>query len=128
MPMGVQYSNLVQLIDFIYNGEIRVPSEDLPSFMALMELLKIRGLTDAIKNHKGKHQQNVHPQPQQQQQQHNPQHHSQEVSPNDQEANSENVNHNCELSSTSSTISMTSKNCLLNVDLVKGISEKQPMK
>ena len=56
MPIGVEYSNLVQLIDFIYNGEIRVPSEQFPAFMELVKQLKIRGLSDAIKQQHDKTQ------------------------------------------------------------------------
>ena len=117
MPIGVQYSNLVQLIDFIYNGEIRVPSEEFPSFMALVKLLKIRGLSDAIK------QQYDQTEPQQQQlhKQNFQEKEIQEVFPNQQPVNNQTLNHNSLLSSTSSTITMTSSICVPNVDLVKGI-------
>ena len=108
MPIGVEYSNLVLLIDFIYNGEIRVPSEEFPSFMALVKQLKIRGLSDAIKQQHDKtqhHKQNCQ------------EDEIQEVFPSQHPANNHNLNHNSELSSTSSTISMTSP----NVNLIKGI-------
>jgi hypothetical protein len=35
----------VQVLDFVYYGEISLSTDDLNSFMALAELLQIRGLT-----------------------------------------------------------------------------------
>jgi hypothetical protein len=46
MPPGIRFEDLVQVMDFIYFGEIKLTSDDLNSFMALAEHLKIRGLTD----------------------------------------------------------------------------------
>ena len=46
MPTGVRISDLAQVLDFIYYGEIRLSTDDLNSFMALAELLQVRGLTD----------------------------------------------------------------------------------
>ena len=46
MPPGVRYQDLSSLIDFIYNGEVRVQSEDLTTFMALAEQFKVKGLTE----------------------------------------------------------------------------------
>ena len=46
MPPGVRFQDLASLIDFIYNGEVRVPSEDLTTFMALAEHFKVKGLTE----------------------------------------------------------------------------------
>ena len=56
MPRGVRISDLAQVLDFIYYGEIRLSTDDLNSFMALAELLQVRGLTD---------DDNKQPQPQQ---------------------------------------------------------------
>ena len=58
MPTGVRISDLAQVLDFIYYGEIRLSTDDLNSFMALAELLQVRGLTD---------DDNKQPQPQPQQ-------------------------------------------------------------
>ena len=58
MPRGVRISDLAQVLDFIYYGEIRLSTDDLNSFMALAELLQVRGLTD---------DDNKQPQPQPQQ-------------------------------------------------------------
>jgi hypothetical protein len=46
MPPGVRFCDLSSLIDFIYNGEVRIASQDLTSFMALAEQFKIKGLTE----------------------------------------------------------------------------------
>lgn len=46
MPPGVQYRELAHLIDFIYNGNVKIPSDDLNSFLALAEQFKIKGLTE----------------------------------------------------------------------------------
>lgn len=50
MPPGVRFGDLVHLIDFIYNGEIKIANEDVNSFLALAEHLKISGLTEDDKN------------------------------------------------------------------------------
>ena len=41
---GVSYQDLSHVLDFMYNGEINVASEDLNSFLALAEELQIKGL------------------------------------------------------------------------------------
>ena len=46
MPPGVRFCDLSSLIDYIYNGEVRIASQDLASFMALAEQFKIKGLTE----------------------------------------------------------------------------------
>lgn len=43
---GVTYSDLVSILDFIYNGEVNVAQEDLNSFLAVAEELQIKGLTN----------------------------------------------------------------------------------
>jgi len=43
---GVSYSDLVSILDFIYNGEVNVAQEDLNSFLAVAEELQIKGLTN----------------------------------------------------------------------------------
>ena len=45
MPPDVKYVDLVYVMEFIYNGEVRVNTVDLTSFMKLVALLKVKGLT-----------------------------------------------------------------------------------
>ena len=45
---GVKYSNIVSLLDFMYRGEVSVAQEDLPSFLAVAEELKVKGLTNNL--------------------------------------------------------------------------------
>jgi len=42
---GVSYSELVNLLDFMYQGEVNIANEDLNSFLALAQDLKVQGLT-----------------------------------------------------------------------------------
>ena len=42
---GVRYPDLVALIDFIYYGSVNIAQDDLNSFLAVAEDLKIKGLT-----------------------------------------------------------------------------------
>ena len=44
---GVRYPDLVALIDFIYYGSVNIAQDDLNSFLAVAEDLKIKGLTQA---------------------------------------------------------------------------------
>uniref|UniRef100_A0A182PWW9 BTB domain-containing protein n=1 Tax=Anopheles epiroticus TaxID=199890 RepID=A0A182PWW9_9DIPT len=43
---NVRYSDLMSLVEFMYQGEVSVPQEQLPSFLHTAEILAIRGLTD----------------------------------------------------------------------------------
>ena len=43
---GVNYTDLVSILDFIYNGEVNVAQEELNSFLAVAEELQIKGLTN----------------------------------------------------------------------------------
>ena len=43
---GIEYSDLLPVLDFIYQGETSVAQEDLTRFMALAEELKLKGLTN----------------------------------------------------------------------------------
>ena len=45
-PQGVELGNLQSVLDFMYNGEANVAKEELNSFLALAEELKVRGLTE----------------------------------------------------------------------------------
>ena len=40
------FSDLVALIEFIYQGEVRVDRDRLPSFLRTAEVLRVRGLTE----------------------------------------------------------------------------------
>ena len=42
---GVQFNNLLLVLNFIYNGEANVAQDDLNSFLAVAEDLEIKGLT-----------------------------------------------------------------------------------
>jgi len=42
---GVKYSDLTAVLNFMYHGEVNVAQEDLNSFLAIAEDLKVKGLT-----------------------------------------------------------------------------------
>ena len=42
---GVKYSDLVSGFNFMYHGEVNVAQEELNSFLAVAEDLKVKGLT-----------------------------------------------------------------------------------
>ena len=42
---GVKYADLVSVLNFMYHGEVNVAQEELNSFLAVAEDLKIKGLT-----------------------------------------------------------------------------------
>merc|ERR1711915_473778 len=42
---GVQFSDLQAVLNFMYHGEVNVAQEDLNSFLAVAEELKVKGLT-----------------------------------------------------------------------------------
>ena len=46
MPPHVRPSDLGAVIDFIYQGEVKIPTSELTEFIALAQMLKIKGLTD----------------------------------------------------------------------------------
>ena len=41
---GVKFEDLVSMVDFLYNGEANIYQEDLDSFLAMAEELKLKGL------------------------------------------------------------------------------------
>lgn len=47
---GVSYSVLIDILKFIYNGEVSVDSEVFESFLQTAEFLQISGLTDSSKH------------------------------------------------------------------------------
>ena len=44
---GVNYTNLVSVLNFMYHGEVNVAQEELNSFLAVAEDLKVKGLTQS---------------------------------------------------------------------------------
>jgi len=42
---GVKYQELVAVLNFMYHGEVNVAQEELNSFLAIAEELKVKGLT-----------------------------------------------------------------------------------
>ena len=44
-PPGVKLSNLKQVLDFMYNGEVNVAHEELNTFLNVAEELKVKGLS-----------------------------------------------------------------------------------
>ena len=42
---GVTYNDIVSVLDFMYHGQVGVAQEDLNSFLAVAEELKVKGLT-----------------------------------------------------------------------------------
>ena len=46
MPPNVRFSELANLLDFIYHGEVTVPNDELNSLLRLANLLKVKGLVD----------------------------------------------------------------------------------
>ena len=46
LTQGVELSNLQSVLDFMYNGEVNLAREELNSFLALAEELKVRGLAE----------------------------------------------------------------------------------
>lgn len=42
----INYNALNALLKFMYQGEVSVSQEEIPSFMKVAEILKIKGLTD----------------------------------------------------------------------------------
>lgn len=45
---GVKYADLQNIVDFMYHGEVNVEQEELNSFLAVAEDLKIKGLTQNL--------------------------------------------------------------------------------
>ena len=43
---GVKYQHLLAILDFMYHGEVNVAQEELNSFFAVAEELKVKGLSE----------------------------------------------------------------------------------
>jgi hypothetical protein len=61
MPPNIRYSDLVAVIDFIYQGEVKIPITEFTEFISLAQMLKIKGLTEDMD--KGDHTKKVKAQP-----------------------------------------------------------------
>lgn len=46
----VSYNALYNLLQFMYQGEVSVGQEEIPTFMRVAEMLKVKGLTDNSSN------------------------------------------------------------------------------
>eukprot|EP00090_Calanus_glacialis_P038010 TRINITY_DN6619_c0_g1_i5.p1 TRINITY_DN6619_c0_g1~~TRINITY_DN6619_c0_g1_i5.p1 ORF type:complete len:340 (-),score=102.31 TRINITY_DN6619_c0_g1_i5:350-1369(-) len=44
---GVEFTNLIYVLNFMYHGEVNVAQEELNSFLAIAEDLKVKGLTQS---------------------------------------------------------------------------------
>eukprot|EP00092_Neocalanus_flemingeri_P016565 GFUD01017925.1.p1 GENE.GFUD01017925.1~~GFUD01017925.1.p1 ORF type:complete len:335 (-),score=111.39 GFUD01017925.1:101-1105(-) len=49
---GVKYADLVSVLNFMYQGEVNVAQEELNSFLAVAEDLKVKGLTQTNSDYK----------------------------------------------------------------------------
>jgi hypothetical protein len=58
---GVKYTDLVSVLNFMYHGEVNVAQEELNSFLAVAEDLKVKGLTQS--NADTKQQSSFKPEP-----------------------------------------------------------------
>jgi len=61
---GVKYAEIVSVLNFMYHGEVNVAQEELNSFLAVAEDLKIKGLTQNNADSKPKNIQTDLPKPQ----------------------------------------------------------------
>jgi len=48
MPQDVQYEEVVRLIDFMYHGEVAIPSQDINRFLSVAEQFQVRGLVENV--------------------------------------------------------------------------------
>lgn len=48
---GIKFTNLKQIIEFMYHGEVKVIEEELESLLALAESFKVKGLSN-VRNKK----------------------------------------------------------------------------
>merc|ERR1711909_266333 len=51
----MKYADLVSVLNFMYQGEVNVAQEDLNSFLAVAEDLKVKGLTQSNSDSNGDH-------------------------------------------------------------------------
>jgi hypothetical protein len=43
--VGVQHTDLLALLEFMYTGSLTMPQEDLSHFLMVAKMLQVRGLT-----------------------------------------------------------------------------------
>jgi len=48
MPKDVQYEEIAGIIDFMYYGEVEVPTQDISRFLAVAEQFQVRGLVEDV--------------------------------------------------------------------------------
>jgi len=60
---GVKYIDLMAVLNFMYHGEVNVAQEDLNSFLAIAEDLKVKGLTQNTTEEVTKQQNTLKPRP-----------------------------------------------------------------
>jgi len=48
MPHDVQYEEVVRLVDFMYHGEVAIPSQDINRFLSVAEQFQVRGLVENL--------------------------------------------------------------------------------
>ena len=57
---GVKYTDLQAVLDFMYHGEVNVAQEELNSFLAVAEDLKVKGLTQNTSENKVNRRESQH--------------------------------------------------------------------
>ena len=55
---GVKFTDLTSVLNFMYHGEVNVAQEDLNSFLAVAEDLKVKGLTQKNESSESKGEKN----------------------------------------------------------------------
>ena len=60
---GIKYSNLESLLNFMYYGEVNIAQEELNSFLAVAEELKVKGLTQNQSQNSSQNQKSNNPAP-----------------------------------------------------------------
>jgi len=48
MPHDVQHEEVVRLVDFMYHGEVAIPSQDINRFLSVAEQFQVRGLVENL--------------------------------------------------------------------------------
>jgi len=48
MPKDVQFDEIAGIIDFMYHGEVEVPTQDISRFLAVAEQFQVRGLVEDV--------------------------------------------------------------------------------
>lgn len=54
MPPAIKFADLAAVVDFIYQGEVKIPINQVDDFVSLAQMLKIRGLTEDLEKVDGK--------------------------------------------------------------------------